>query len=244
MKIKHKKSILLLTSFALLTFTPHVFATAGGFHSSGGSRSSVSRRTRQWSDENTGYQRYNYNSSYYHSTGHYYSNSSVYGFSPFSLIIGVLVVGGLVLKTKKPALRRDSYIHGKALINDSLAQQVEANFLLIQEAWDQQNLKEVKHLYSETLYAKHQQMLNKMIQKGLLNHTHSIVIDGLSRLKQKDNSQFEIDISFVAIDFLIDLNTQDIIKGNNLTRDAFKQRWTFVTNGEQLKVAKIKELKI
>lgn len=63
-------------------------------------------------------------------------------------------------------------------------------------------------------------------------------------LKQKDSSQFEIDISFVAIDFLIELNTQRIIKGNNLTRDAFKQRWTFTTNGDKLKVNKIKALKI
>lgn len=29
-----------------------------------------------------------------------------------------------------------------------------------------------------------------------------------------------------------------------MTRDAFKQRWTFITNGDKLKVAKIKELKI
>lgn len=63
-------------------------------------------------------------------------------------------------------------------------------------------------------------------------------------LKQKDSSQFEIDISFVAIDFLIELNTQRIIKGNNMTRDAFKQRCTFTTNGDKLKVNKIKALKI
>lgn len=244
MKPKQKTFIIILTSFALFTFTPHVFATAGGFHSSRGSRSSIGRRTSQWSDEHTSYQRYTYNNSYYHSTGHYYNNSTAYGFSPFSLILGVLVVGGIVLKSKKPMIGRQSYVHDKTLVDETLAEQVETNFLLIQDAWDHQNLKPVEHLYSEALYAKHQKMLTKMAQKGLLNHTHSIVIDGLSRLKQKNSFQFEIDISFVAIDFLVELNTQRIIKGNNMTRDAFKQRWTFITNGDKLKVAKIKELKI
>ena len=59
-------------------------------------------------------------------------------------------------------------------------------------------------------------MLTKWHRRDNTDHTHSIVIDGLFRLKQKNSSQFKIDISFVC-DFLVELNTQRIIKGNNMT---------------------------
>ncbi|XOW23694.1 hypothetical protein QK911_03100 [Lactococcus lactis] len=41
-----------------------------------------------------------------------------------------------------------------------------------------------------------------MSDKGQINHTRSVVLDGITRYKEVKDNQFEVDLYFVAIDYL------------------------------------------
>ncbi len=94
------------------------------------------------------------------------------------------------------------------------------------------------------MYEKHQKVLEKMRNKGQINHTRSAILDGIKRYKEIKDNQFEVDLYFVAIDYLVSIDSGQIISGNNQYRREFKQRWTFSGQKGALRVEKMREFKI
>ena len=234
----------------LFVFTPCAFATSGGFHGGGtsirGNTNTGSPNSRFGDDGNESYGSNRSSHFYFHSGGHYYGSSYSYISSPIDLIFFILFIGGFIWKFKKPSSRvkKSNYVYGKDIGNIELEEEIEKTFMALQEAWDKQDLLSVKKLYSYELYDKHQKVMKDLLSKGLINHTNSVVVDGLSRYKAKAKDKFEVDISFVAIDFSVDRNTQRVVQGNNMYRQDFKQRWTFITTSSGLIADDIKELKV
>jgi hypothetical protein len=251
MKKKQKIFITTLVAFALIVFVPHAYATAGGFHGGGGGGHTTSNyggggtTTGDYNNSyNRNYDSYgnnNYHSyRFYHSYGH--TRRNIY--SPFDIIFIIIIVGSFLWKLKKPGFKKSRYVHGKNIGNGTLEAEIEQVFISIQEAWDKQDLHSVRALYTDELYAKHQKVIDNLLAKGLINHTKDVIVDGFSRYKQISSRSFEIDISFVAIDFNVNKDTNVVVQGNNLYRQEFKQRWTFIKDGNQLRAGKIRELKI
>lgn len=251
--MKKKQKILLsaLIAFALIVFVPHVYATAGGFHGGGGgghTTSNYGSGGTTTGDYDNSYDR-NYNS-YGNNNYHFYRSYHSYGYtrrniySPFDIIFIIIIIGSFLWKLKKPSLRKSKYVHGKNIGNRALESEIEQIFISIQEAWDRQDLYSVRALYTDELYAKHHKVIDNLLCKGIINHTKDVILDGFSRYKQISSKSFEIDISFVAIDFNVNKDTNKVVQGNNLYRQEFKQRWTFIEDGSHLRVGKIKELKI
>ena len=146
-------------------------------------------------------------------------------------------------KVKLPFKKRD--YHQEKTINDpALAQEIEEIFLNVQEAWDKQDLQSLSPFYGDQLYEKHQKVLEKMRNKGQINHTRSAILDGITRYKEIKDNQFEVDLYFVAIDYLVSIDSGQIISGNNQYRREFKQRWTFSGQKGALPVEKMREFKI
>ena len=125
-----------------------------------------------------------------------------------------------------------------------MSAEIEAIFLKVQAAWDKQDLRALSESYGDNLYEKHEKILQKMSDKGQINHTRSVVLDGITRYKEVKDNQFEVDLYFVAIDYLVSVNSGQIIAGNTQERRAFKQRWTFSGQKGALRVEKMKEFKI
>ena len=238
-----KKIIVLLLISGLFLVTPHAFATAGGYRG-GGNRST--RTGGNFGGGNT--------NSHYHNTGsnNYSSNSGTSRmgrrYSRGRIWEWLIVLVGLGLyfvrnKVKLPFKKRD--YHQEKTINDpALAQEIEEIFLNVQEAWDKQDLQSLSPFYGDQLYEKHQKVLEKMRNKGQINHTRSAILDGITRYKEIKDNQFEVDLYFVAIDYLVSIDSGQIISGNNQYRREFKQRWTFSGQKGALRVEKMKEFKI
>ncbi|MDV2632459.1 TIM44-like domain-containing protein [Lactococcus lactis] len=231
-----------------MAFIPHAYATAGGFHGGGGGGNTTTNNgggnTTNGDYEDSYTNNYNsYGNSRYRSYSSY-NNSGSYVSSPFDFIFVVVLIGGFIWKFKKPTLRKSSYVHGKDIGNPGLEKEIEQTFILIQEAWDRQDLHSVRNLYTDELYYKHQKIIDDLLTKGLINHTNDVIVDGFSGYKRKNDETFQVDISFVAIDFSVNKDTKEIVQGNNMYRQEFKQRWTFLDDGRQLRADKIKELRI
>ncbi|MGL5449123.1 MAG: TIM44-like domain-containing protein [Lactococcus cremoris] len=172
--------------------------------------------------------------SHYHNTGsnNYSSNTGTSRmgrrYSRGRIWEWLIVLVGLVLyfvrnKVKLPFKKRD--YHQEKTINDpALAQEIEEIFLNVQEAWDKQDLQSLSPFYGDKLYEKHQKVLEKMRNKGQINHTRSAILDGITRYKKIKDNQFEVDLYFVAIDYLVSIDSGQIISGNNQYRREFKQR--------------------
>lgn len=248
MRKKQKLFIAVLIAFALFSYIPPAQATAGGFYGGGGGGNTTTNNgggnTTNGDDNDSYTNNYNsYGNNRYHSYSSYNNNGS-YVSSPFDFIFIVVLIGGFIWKFKKPALGKSSYAHGKDIGNTGLEKEIEQTFISIQEAWDKQDLQSVRNLYTDELYYKHQKIIDDLLAKGLINHTNSVIVDGLSSYKRRSDESFQIDISFVAIDFSVNKDTKEIVQGNNMYRQEFKQRWTFLDDGRQLRADKIKELKI
>lgn len=238
-----KKVVVLLLISGLVLVTPHAFATAGGFRG-GGNRST--RTGGNFGGGNT--------NSHYNNTGSnsYTSNSrtSRMGsrYNRGRIWEGLIVLAGLGFyfvrnKVKLPFKKRD-YFQEKTLNDPALSAEIEAIFLKVQDAWDKQDLRTLSESYGDNLYEKHGKILQKMSDKGQINHTRSVVLDGITRYKEVKDNQFEVDLYFVAIDYLVSVNSGQIIAGNTQERRAFKQRWTFSAQKGALRVEKMKEFKI
>lgn len=215
-----KKMVVLLLISGLVLVTPHAFATAGGFRG-GGNRST--RTGGNFGGGNT--------NSHYNNTGSnsYTSNSrssrmgSRYNRNNiFSGLVALIALAFYFLKKNlKLPFRKREYYQEKTL-NDSA----------------------LSAFYGDNLYEKHEKILQKMSDKGQINHTRSVVLDGITRYKEVKDNQFEVDLYFVAIDYLVSVNSGQIIAGNTQERRAFKQRWTFSGQKGALRVEKMKEFKI
>jgi len=238
-----KKMVVLLLISGLVLVTPHAFATAGGFRG-GGNRST--RTGGNFGGGNT--------NSHYNNTGSnsYTSNSrssrmgSRYNrnciFSGFVALIALAFY--FLKKSLKLPFRKREYYQEKTLNDSALSAEIEAIFLKVQDAWDKQDLRALSAFYGDNLYEKHEKILQKMSDKGQINHTRSMVLDGITRYKEVKDNQFEVDLYFVAIDYLVSVNSGQIIAGNTQERRAFKQRWTFSGQKGALRVEKMKEFKI
>lgn len=249
MRKKQKVFITILIAIVFLAFIPHAYATAGGFHGGGGGGGNTTTNNGGGSNTNGDYDdsyTNNYNS--YGNNGyrsyHSYGHSGYYASSPFDFIFVVILIGGFIWNFKKPTLRKSSYVHGKDIGNTGLEKEIEQTFISIQEAWDRQDLQSVRNLYTDELYYKHQKVLDDLLSKGLINHTNDIIVDGFSGYKRKSDETFQVDISFVAIDFSVNKDTKEVVQGNTMYRQDFKQRWTFIDDGRKLKADKVKELKV
>lgn len=62
--------------------------------------------------------------------------------------------------------------------------EIEAIFLKVQDAWDKHDLRALSESYGDNLYEKHEKILQKMSDKGQINHTRSVVLDGIMRYKE------------------------------------------------------------
>ncbi|WNN68551.1 TIM44-like domain-containing protein [Lactococcus lactis] len=247
MRKKQKLFITVLIAIVFVAFIPHAYATAGGFHGGGGGHTTTyngggNTITRDYDDSYTS----NYNSYGNNSYRSYnsYGHIGYYVSSPFDIIFFILLIGGFLWKFKKPRLRTSNYVHGKDIGNTGLEKEIEQTFISIQEAWDRQDLQSVRNLYTDELYYKHQKVIDDLLAKGLINHTNDVIVDGFSNYKRKSDETFQVDISFVAIDYSVNKDTKQIVQGNNMYRQDFKQRWTFIDDGRKLKADKVKELKV
>lgn len=238
-----KKMVILLLISGLVLVTPHAFATAGGFRG-GGNRST--RTGGNFGGGNT--------NSHYNNTGSnsYTSNSrssrmgSRYNRNNiFSGLVALIALAFYFLKKNlKLPFRKREYYQEKTLNDSALSAEIEAIFLKVQDAWDKQDLRTLSESYGDNLYEKHEKILQKMSDKDQINHTRSVVLDGITRYKEVKDNQFEVDLYFVAIDYLVSVNSGQIIAGNTQERRAFKQRWTFSGQKGALRVEKMKEFKI
>nr|WP_280640832.1 TIM44-like domain-containing protein [Lactococcus lactis] len=238
-----KKVVILLLISGLVVVTPHAFATAGGFRG-GGNRST--RTGGNFGGGNT--------NSHYNNTGSnsYTSNSRTSRMgsrynrnSIFSGLVALIALAFYFLKKNlKLPFRKREYYQEKTLNDSALSAEIEAIFLKVQDAWDKQDLRTLSESYGDNLYEKHGKILQKMSDKGQINHTRSVVLDGITRYKEVKDNQFEVDLYFVAIDYLVSVNSGQIIAGNTQERRAFKQRWTFSGQKGALRVEKMKEFKI
>ena len=238
-----KKVVILLLISGLVLVTPHAFATAGGFRG-GGNRST--RTGGNFGGGNTNSHYSNTGSNSYTSNsrtsrmGSRYNRNSI-----FSGLVALIALAFYFLKKNlKLPLRKREYYQEKTLNDSALSAEIEAIFLKVQDAWDKQDLRTLSASYGDNLYEKHEKILQKMSDKGQINHTRSVVLDGITRYKEVKDNQFEVDLYFVAIDYLVSVNSGQIIAGNNQERRAFKQRWTFSGQKGALRVEKMREFKI
>ena len=238
-----KKVVILLLISGLVLVTPHAFATAGGFRG-GGNRST--RTGGNFGGGNTNSHYSNTGSNSYTSNsrtsrmGSRYNRNSI-----FSGLVALIALAFYFLKKNlKLPFRKREYYQEKTLNDSALSAEIEAIFLKVQDAWDKQDLRTLSESYGDNLYEKHGKILQKMSDKGQINHTRSVVLDGITRYKEVKDNQFEVDLYFVAIDYLVSVNSGQIIAGNTQERRAFKQRWTFSGQKGALRVEKMKEFKI
>ncbi|WKT14822.1 TIM44-like domain-containing protein [Lactococcus lactis] len=221
-----KKMVVLLLISGLVLVTPHAFATAGGFRG-GGNRST--RTGGNFGGGNTNSHYNNTGSNSYTSNsrssrmGSRYNRNSI-----FSGLVALIALAFYFLKKNlKLPFRKREYYQEKTLNDSALEAEIEAIFLKVQAVWDKQDLRALSESYGDNLYEKHEKILQKMSDKGQINHTRSVVLDGITRYKEVKDNQFEVDLYFVAIDYLVSVNSGQIIAGNTQERRAFKQRWTF-----------------
>lgn len=238
-----KKMVILLLISGLVLVTPHAFATAGGFRG-GGNRST--RTGGNFGGGNTNSHYSNTGSNSYTSNsrtsrmGSRYNRNSI-----FSGLVALIALAFYFLKKNlKLPFRKREYYQEKTLNDSALSAEIEAIFLKVQDAWDKHDLRALSESYGDNLYEKHEKNLQKMSDKGQINHTRSVVLDGITRYKEVKDNQFEVDLYFVAIDYLVSVNSGQIIAGNTQERRAFKQRWTFSGQKGALRVEKMKEFKI
>ena len=238
-----KKVVILLLISGLVLVTPHAFATAGGFRG-GGNRST--RTGGNFGGGNTNSHYNNTGSNSYTSNsrssrmGSRYNRNSI-----FSGLVALIALAFYFLKKNlKLPFRKREYYQEKTLNDSALEAEIEAIFLKVQDAWDKHDLRALSESYGDNLYEKHEKILQKMSDKGQINHTRSVVLDGIMRYKEVKDNQFEVDLYFVAIDYLVSVNSGQIIAGNTQERRAFKQRWTFSGQKGALRVEKMKEFKI
>lgn len=238
-----KKMVILLLISGLVLVTPHAFATAGGFRG-GGNRST--RTGGNFGGGNTNSHYNNTVSNSYTSNsrtsrmGSRYNRNSI-----FSGLVALIALAFYFLKKNlKLPFRKREYYQEKTLNDSALSAEIEAIFLKVQDAWDKQDLRTLSASYGDNLYEKHEKILQKMSDKGQINHTRSVALDGITRYKEVKDNQFEVDLYFVAIDYLVSVNSGQIIAGNTQERRAFKQRWTFSGQKGALRVEKMKEFKI
>lgn len=238
-----KKVVILLLISGLVLVTPHAFATAGGFRGGG------NRSTRTGGNFGGG----NTNSHYNNTVSNSYTSNSRTSrmgsrYNRNSIFSGLVALIGLAFyflkKNLKLPFRKREYYQEKTLNDSALEAEIEAIFLKVQDAWDKQDLRALSAFYGDNLYEKHEKILQKMSDKGRINHTRSVVLDGIMRYKEVKDNQFEVDLYFVAIDYLVSVNSGQIIAGNTQERRAFKQRWTFSGQKGALRVEKMKEFKI
>lgn len=238
-----KKVVILLLISGLVLVTPHAFATAGGFRG-GGNRST--RTGGNFGGGNTNSHYNNTGSNSYTSNsrssrmGSRYNRNSI--FSGFVALIALAFY--FLKKSLKLPFRKREYYQEKTLNDSALSAEIEAIFLKVQDAWDKHDLRALSESYGDNLYEKHEKILQKMSDKGQINHTRSMILDGITRYKEVKDNQFEVDLYFVAIDYLVSVNSGQIIAGNTQERRAFKQRWTFSGQKGALRVEKMKEFKI
>ena len=238
-----KKVVILLLISGLVLVTPHAFATAGGFRGGG------NRSTRTGGNFGGG----NTNSHYNNTVSNSYTSNSRTSrmgsrYNRNSIFSGLVALIGLAFyflkKNLKLPFRKREYYQEKTLNDSALEAEIEAIFLKVQDAWDKHDLRALSESYGDNLYEKHEKILQKMSDKGQINHTRSVVLDGIMRYKEVKDNQFEVDLYFVAIDYLVSVNSGQIIAGNTQERRAFKQRWTFSGQKGALRVEKMKEFKI
>lgn len=238
-----KKVVILLLISGLVLVTPHAFATAGGYRG-GGNRST--RTGGNFGGGNTNSHYNNSGSNSYTSNsrtsrmGSRYNRNSI-----FSGLVALIALAFYFFKKNlKLPFRKREYYQEKTLNDPALEEEIEEIFLKVQDAWDKQDLRALSAAYGDNLHEKHEKVLQKMRDKGQINHTRSVVLDGITRYKEVKDNQFEVDLYFVAIDYLVSVNSGQISAGNNQERRAFKQRWTFSGQKGSLRVEKMKEFKI
>ncbi|PFG80296.1 hypothetical protein BW152_10270 [Lactococcus lactis] len=219
MRKKQQLFIAVLIAIVFFAFIPHAYATAGGFHGDGGFHGGGG----------------------YHGGGHYSSGSS--GRTTFWDFIWIPIISLYLLFGVVSVKFSSKYKRGDTLGNRELSSKIKNNFLEIQKAWDKENLISVLGLYDNKLFTKHTEILETYSRKGQVNHTKEVNVVGLNRYKKLGNSKFSVDISFTAIDFVLDKRTNKIITGGRNNR-RFLQRWTFTDDGYNIKVCKIKEFKV
>lgn len=156
-----------------------------------------------------------------------------------ALIFLVLLV--LWLKVWKPRILDKKYSNTMDIGDDNLSQEIEMTFLEIQSAWTSKDLYKVKHRYSSNLFKKHSEVLKRLSNNHKTNVTTNVTVEGLSSVAKK-NTSVDVDVSFTAVDYLIDDKNNEIVAGDPLNPKKYRQRWYFVYENNALVVRKIKEL--
>lgn len=155
-----------------------------------------------------------------------------------------LILLGLLLLFTGSLIRlciRNWYVKSDKLSDTVLSAKIKSLFSSIQEAWADENIIQVKQLYTKRLFEKHSIKLREMQLTGQKNYVTITKIDGISRYKNP-KEKIIVDISFKAIDYVKTTRDDQLISGSELEQK-FKQRLTFVKNNDGLKLDKIRDLR-
>ncbi|MGY3778336.1 TIM44-like domain-containing protein [Isobaculum melis] len=217
-----KKAIICLLFSLLLccTLTKPVSAFAGGggadYNGGGGNGGDTGGGTTHndhWSD---------------HSDSNTSNESNPFAFL-FSLGVGAFVLFSGRKKYRSSSSRKEidilDYQNPEEVVID---QEVEKIFYLVQEAWQKQNLSSVEKYYGKELLQLHTKKITKMKNKHQKNIIEDLVLRKVGNLKWLEAHQkFSVEIEARAIDYVVDTQSNRVIKGRKEEYGLLREKWFF-----------------
>lgn len=228
---KHIK-ILAIMILTIIIYTTVIYARAGGGSSGGGGGGGSSG-----------------GGSSHTSTSHHTTSNKRTKSNPIASLISYLLV--LFLMSFSAILFRIKLLkakrHSKQLMNlldnrddtwkyDTIQKQVKAAYFAIQKAWTKQDMSIAKDFMEEDLYENFRMKLEWMQirnQRNILKKISLLEAIPVSVYDDKDDTKDYIWylIKGSMIDYIIDINTNQIVEGKN-RKDKFIEYWKFVRQEE------------
>lgn len=121
---------------------------------------------------------------------------------------------------------------------DLLCDLTERMFLTIQDAWMERSLDSVSTIVTGNFYYKHIEILNEMIFNNQKNIIEDITISSIEILGCQDYLDDDLD-NFTAlikgklVDYIIDTNTNEILKNNSKRSESFTDLFIFTRSEGQ-----------
>ncbi len=242
--MKKKKVFLLFYTFLALIFSANVvFADVGSFESyssgsSGGGSSSWSSSSSGRSHSSSSYSSYDYDDDY--SGG---SMSAVEVIAFIAILIIVVAIQMAKSKQNMPSVPRNintmpQYdVESKIKEVDELFNKevflswAKNIFVKLQEAWMERDWSTIRTFETNELYEQHKRQLQGYIDAKQINMLERICVKSASLydFKQEGGRDIlSINLSSKMIDYIVDEDTKQIIKGDKITERHSTYRMTFV----------------
>lgn len=100
-------------------------------------------------------------------------------------------------------------------------------FTLIQQAWSNNDLQPVQHLYSPDLFKTHQALLQKMANEYQRNFVTEVEVEGVYHLVTYGKNKFNVTIHASLVDYTVDTRSDTLISGSFHKRGTITQTWHF-----------------